>query len=67
MGEYFSTRQEAEDAIRKWGSDVQMFVHIRDGDNERWMVDFKRRPILGSIQLLEDLTGQLSTIIGTRK
>ena len=66
MGEYFKSQQEAEDAIRKWGNDVQMFVHIRDGNNEHWMVDFKRRQIPGSIKLLEDLTGQIPAIIAKK-
>ena len=63
MGQYFQSKGEAEDAIREWGNDVQMFVHIRDGSTERWMVDFKRRPIPDSIALLEDLTDEIPSII----
>lgn len=64
MGEYFGNRKEAEEAIRRWGKDVVLFVRILDGSTERWMVDFKPRVFPPSIKILEDLSPQIPSIIG---
>lgn len=63
MAEYFYSKQEAEDFIKRstQGRPV-LFARIRLHGNEQWIVDYQRRDLGSSIQILENLNHELDEL-----
>lgn len=66
MAEYFDSRENAEEAVKKWqaeGAKIAFFAKVRTSyGDEKWMVDFRKKDYQGAITVLEDLLPTLKPL-----
>ncbi len=63
MGQYFSTRQKAEDFIASCQNAPVFFARILDSGAENWMCEFRDRDYSNAaFTILEDLSAEIASI-----
>ena len=66
MAEYFSDKEGAVHFIQRWKSEngkPALFAKIRLHGSEKWIVDYHQRELGRSIEILENLNGEIDNII----
>lgn len=68
MGQYFDTRQKAEDFIGSCQNAPVFFARILDSGQEKWMCEFRNRDYSNAaFTILEDVSAQITSIRSRNK